>query len=214
MQKIVFVIAVVYQHDEVGNVKAGFAAGSIRHGEAESLVFDVRENLGMRFDNAAELGFPVAIADSVVNRTAARVSLVSFFGGREVDVGGGSGGVVGRQDCSDWVIADVPGDDARVDALAGFVGKLSVEQLRRHCSAFAAEVAVSPLLCNVFELAVEVEFGIANAVSPLRFQQVIGEVISHGCRAGAQVFHGQVDAFADNAFVARDGCAHEVLRER
>ena len=80
MQRIVGTVAVIHQHDEVGQILPRFGAVAIRHFQAKIVVLGVGDHLGMRFGDAAELRLPVAVehdpVDLVLRRRAARVPAV------------------------------------------------------------------------------------------------------------------------------------------
>ena len=63
VQQVVVAVAVVHQHDEVGQILARLRAVAVGHFEAEVVVLDVGAHLRMRLGHAAELGFPVAVED-------------------------------------------------------------------------------------------------------------------------------------------------------
>ncbi len=57
MQQVVVAVAVIHQHDEVGQVFACFGAEAVGHFQTESVVFHVGAHFGVRFGDAAEFPF-------------------------------------------------------------------------------------------------------------------------------------------------------------
>ena len=131
-------LAVIDQHDEVGQVAAHRRAEAVGHFEAEVVVLDVGEHPGVRLGDAAELGLPVAVEDHPVEVAAARVGLpaVGLRGG-EADVGGGAGGVVGVEHRLDRALALEGVADAAGDAGARHVGQFLIHELGRIRAALA-----------------------------------------------------------------------------
>ena len=109
MQQVIGAVAVIHQHDEVGQILPHLGAVAIRHFQAEVVVLHVGDHLGMRFGHAAELRLPVAVehdpVDVVLRRRAARFPAV---GARRVepDVAGGAGGIVGIEQRLDRPLAE------------------------------------------------------------------------------------------------------------
>ena len=97
------------------------------------------------------------------------------------------------------------------DAVAGHVGQLLVHELGGIGAALADEAGVEPLLGDALELAEQVELRLLAGIAPFRVEQPLGEVEEERGRPHvAQVLEVQVDAFADDAGVARDRRADEI----
>ena len=65
--------AVVNEDDEVRQVRALDTAEIVRHLEAEAMILHVRQHLGMPLRDLAELLFPIAVQDNVVDVALAGV---------------------------------------------------------------------------------------------------------------------------------------------
>ena len=105
--------------------------------------------------------------------------------------------------------------DAPADAFAGHVREFLVQELCRVGVPLAYEVVVQPLARDPFELTEEVEFRFLSRVTPLGLQQSLGQVKNQ--RGPAQVSgmdQVEIDSFADDPLIVRDGWSHEVGRER
>ena len=100
-------MAVVDQHDEVGQILAGFRAETVGHLEAEVVVLHVGSDLRVRLGDAAELGLPIAIENHPIDVAATGAGLPAIgFRGSEVDVTGGACGIVGIEQRLDGTFAD------------------------------------------------------------------------------------------------------------
>ena len=80
--------------------------------------------------------------------------------------------------------------------------------------AFADEAGIEPLLGDALELAEQVELRLLAGVAPFRVEQALGDVEDQRGRPHvAEMLQAQIDAFADDAGIARDGGADEVGRQ-
>jgi hypothetical protein len=120
------------------------------------------------FDYAAELAFPTAVEDGVVDVAAVRAGFPAVgFGGRETDVAGGAGWVVGIEDGFDGVFTNERAFYGGGDFGAGERTDFGVFELRRESSALTFEIAViEPLPGDALEFEEEVGFGIGAGFAP------------------------------------------------
>jgi len=149
MQLVIGAVTVIHQHDEVGQILPRLGAIAIRHFQTEVMVLGVSDHLGMRFNDTAKFGFPVAVehdpVDLVLRRRTARIPAVRARR-VEPDVAGGAGGIVGIEQRLDGTLAEkLPGDGCG-DAVAGHVGQFLIHEQRGIGAAFAHETGVEPLL--------------------------------------------------------------------
>ena len=179
MQRVVRAVAVVHQHDEVGQILPRLGAVAIRNLETEVVVLGVGDS-------------PCG-CDSATRQNSASQSLSSttqltwFFGGGPVvsqrsarDVLNrtwrGAGGVIRIEQRLDRTLAEERAGDGRGDPVAGHVGQLLIHELRRIRVALADETGVEPLLGDALELAEEVQLRLLAGVAPLRVEQPLREV--------------------------------------
>ncbi len=169
----------------------------------------------MHFGDTAELPFPIAIEDDPVDVTAAGIGLPAIgFRGAEADVHGGAGGIVGIEDGHDGLAVHFGSGDGGGDAFAGHIGEGLVEKLGGVRAASADETGIEPLFGDALQVAEEIEAGFLAGLAPMLFEQALGEVEEHGGGAGVGgVFETEIDAFADDAFIAGFRGADEVRGE-
>ena len=215
VEQVVVPVAVVDQHDEVGNVAACLRTGSVRYFQTQTLVLDVGTDLRMRLDDAAELRLPVAVAHHPVDVAQALVRLPAGLLGRgEVDVSRRAGGIVGIEYRLDRALAEVALHDALSDALTGSVGELLVHQLGRVGAALADQMVVQPAARDPLELAEQVELRFRIGVAPVSLQQCLGQMEHQGGRPQVlQVLERQIYALADDARVVGDRRSDDLGRE-
>ena len=72
MQQIIVAVAVIHQHDEVGQIPPRLGAVAVGHFQAEVVVLDVGVDARVGFGDAAELGFPIAVEDDPVDMVLRR----------------------------------------------------------------------------------------------------------------------------------------------
>ena len=165
-------------HDKVGPVLARFRSVAVGDFEAQAVVFDVGDDLRMRFGHAAEFRLPVAVENHPVDMRLLRTGLPApGLGGIEVDVRGGARGVVGIEQGLDRPVFAVLGQrDSRGDSRTGHIGQFLVHQLRRVDAAFANQAAIKPLFGDALELAEEVQLRLGAGVAPLGVEQALREM--------------------------------------
>ena len=148
----------------------------------------------MSFGDAAELGFPIAVAHDPIDVALAGIGFpAGGFGGGEIDVDGGALGVVGVEDGFDLVCALEGFGNSGLDALAGAVGDFAVEDLGGKGAAGAGEIAtLQPSTHHALELAEEMELGLGARVAVLAEEEMFRQVEGDGGRAqSAEVFQGE-----------------------
>ena len=64
VQQVVLAMAIIHQHDKIGQIPARLRAVAIWHFQAEIVVLDVGLHLRVRLGDAAKLGFPVTVEDN------------------------------------------------------------------------------------------------------------------------------------------------------
>lgn len=100
------------------------------------------------------------------------------------------------------------------DSFAGHVAECQVHQLRGVSAAFADQMIIQPLLRDAFELAEQVEFGVAPGIAPFGVDQSLRKVVEQRRLAQvAGVHQRQVDARSDDALVARLRRPNQVGRQ-
>ena len=109
----------------------------------------------MRFGDAAELGLPLTVENSVIDVAASGIRAVAGLRGDEVNVGRGSGGPVRIEHGKYRPIVLLAPNDRGVDLLAGHVGQLSVQELLRDRAAFALQVRIEPAAGHPLQFAEE-----------------------------------------------------------
>ena len=82
VQRVILAVAIVHADDEVGNVSTDIATYPVGHGEAQALVRHIGEDVGVRFQQAAEFHLPVAVAYRAVHMAAPCVGLPDGLLGR------------------------------------------------------------------------------------------------------------------------------------
>ena len=86
---------------------------------------------------------------------------------------GRAGRVVRVEHCLDRVLADHRLGKRRLDALAGPIGEVLIDQLRRVGAAGAAQIAaVEPFADDALQLVEEVELGVIAGITELPEQQL------------------------------------------
>src|SRR5580700_3155329 len=75
VQQIVLAVAVIHQHDKIRKVAPWLGAMPVRDFETEVVILRVRLDARVRFGDAAELGFPVAVEDHPVYVATAWIGL-------------------------------------------------------------------------------------------------------------------------------------------
>ena len=171
------VMAAVDDNDKVWSVHPHFGGVAVGDLEAEVVILDVGLDPGMGFDHAAELPLPVAVEDDPIDVATAGIRLVEIgLGGGEVDVGGGTDGIVGIEHGFDRATADLRSRDGGRDALAGDIGQLLVHELGGVGATLADEAAIEPLSGDALELSEEIELRLFVRVAPLRVEQLPGEM--------------------------------------
>ena len=109
VEQVVVAVAIVHEHDEVGEVGARLGAVPVGDLQPQTVVLDVGADRRLRLDEATELGLPVAVADYPVDVAAARVGLPAGpLRGGEVDVNRRAGRVVGVEHGRDRAVAEMP----------------------------------------------------------------------------------------------------------
>src|SRR5579872_384697 len=130
----------------------------------------------MGLGDAAELAFPTAIEDDPVDVTAAGVSLPEAgFGGGELHVDGGTGGIVGIEHGLDGAAIHFGAGDGGGDALASHVGQRLIEELGGIRAAGANEAGIEPLFGNSLELSEEIELRFCAGIAPILLDEPLGE---------------------------------------
>ena len=84
MQQVIGAVTVIHQHDEVGQILPRLGAVAVRHFQAEVMVLGVGAHLRVRFGDAAEFAFPVAVEHDPVDVVLRRRPLVSQRSARDV----------------------------------------------------------------------------------------------------------------------------------
>jgi hypothetical protein len=202
--------AVVKQNNEIREIGAGFGAAAVGNFEVEALILDISQHARMGFGDAAEFALRAAIESDVINVAAPRVGCVSLLSGVEADEVSGAFGIVRIEDGFDGAAAEFLVSDGGGDALAGFIFEVLVKELRGIGATFADEILVEPLFGYALQWDEGVVFGFSAFIPPVFAYQPFGELVEDGGLAEvARVFEGEVNALANNAFVAGFGWADE-----
>src|ERR1035437_2005971 len=130
MQRVVIAVAVVHQHDEIGEILPHLGAEAIGDFEPQVVILHISFYAGMGFGNAAELGLPIAIEDDPVDVAAAGVRFpAGELRGVEFDMCGGTGGIVGIEDSLDGAGVHEAAGNGGGDAFTGHVGQFLIHEL-------------------------------------------------------------------------------------
>src|SRR5437867_8225900 len=199
-------MAVVHKDDEIGPVHPRLRTVTVRHFESEVVVLHICPDARMRLNDAAELGFPVAVEDDPIDVAAVWSGFPSIALRRvEADVRSGARRVISIQRDGNLSLAGARARDRSNDPVASHIGDHLEDQLRRVRSSFANQItSVEPLPNDPFQLAEEMKLRLLARIAPLLKDQMGREMVQHLRRAHfASMSEVQINRLADYAGVSR-----------